>query len=286
MGRHPRPGRFGVDAGSNRSGAQSAAAKGPPKGPRALGLVQLSANGKAHLIPITILFDGEFYDASAYKAAPVPMALESGTVYEGIAHRRFAGIVHGLQRLAGEQHMDWRRNLADGQRAGGVGRLRRPKGKKRVSKPAPEPVEGPPVLRRASCEQTPELDRRRRPLRPSTPPTGICSCSFCSLRLRHPPPPPATPPAAAPTPTVADEDPDRPVLKRGAPSPAEMKKRNAQTPVSGICGQLGLDVGAGQGWRASAVDSRAVGIGLDCNSFLLFRTLTVPTRVPMPTPQA
>ena len=52
-------------------------------GPRALGLLQMNANGKPTLVPITILINGKFYDATAYKAAPVPMALESGTVYEG-----------------------------------------------------------------------------------------------------------------------------------------------------------------------------------------------------------
>ena len=57
-----------------------------------MGLLQLSPSGKAHLIPITILYDGEFYDASAYKAAPVPMALESGTVYEAVR----AGVSQGL----------------------------------------------------------------------------------------------------------------------------------------------------------------------------------------------
>jgi hypothetical protein len=51
------------------------------KGPRAVGLLQLS-NGKATLIPIAILIDGKFFDASVYKADPVPMALEGGTVYE------------------------------------------------------------------------------------------------------------------------------------------------------------------------------------------------------------
>jgi len=51
------------------------------KGPRAVGLVQF-ANGKSTLIPVAILVDGKFYDASIYKADPVPMALESGTVYE------------------------------------------------------------------------------------------------------------------------------------------------------------------------------------------------------------
>ncbi len=51
------------------------------KGPRAVGLLQLSS-GKATLIPIAVLIDGKFHDASIYKADPVPMALEGGTVYE------------------------------------------------------------------------------------------------------------------------------------------------------------------------------------------------------------
>lgn len=51
-------------------------------GPRALALLRLSENGKASLEPIAIRIDGKFWDASAYKADPVPMALEPGTVYE------------------------------------------------------------------------------------------------------------------------------------------------------------------------------------------------------------
>ncbi len=42
------------------------------KGPRAVGLLQLTGSGKGTLIPIAILVDGKFYDASAYKADPVP----------------------------------------------------------------------------------------------------------------------------------------------------------------------------------------------------------------------
>jgi len=52
------------------------------KGPRAVGLLQLNSAGKGTLIPIAILVDGKFYDASLYKADPIPMALERGTVYE------------------------------------------------------------------------------------------------------------------------------------------------------------------------------------------------------------
>jgi hypothetical protein len=52
------------------------------KGPRAVGLLQLNSSGKGTLIPVAILVEGKFYDASIYKADPVPMALEGGTVYE------------------------------------------------------------------------------------------------------------------------------------------------------------------------------------------------------------
>ena len=52
-------------------------------GPRAVAVLQMGANGKASLVPIAILINGKFWDASAYKADPVPMALEYGTVYEG-----------------------------------------------------------------------------------------------------------------------------------------------------------------------------------------------------------
>src|ERR1700674_674608 len=37
-------------------------------GPRAIGVVQLAANGKASLVPIAILVGGKFWDATAYKA--------------------------------------------------------------------------------------------------------------------------------------------------------------------------------------------------------------------------
>ncbi len=51
-------------------------------GPRAVAVLQLAPNGKASLVPIAILIDGKFWDATAYKADPIPMALETGTVYE------------------------------------------------------------------------------------------------------------------------------------------------------------------------------------------------------------
>jgi len=57
-------------------------AKKKETGPRAVGVLQMTASGKTTLVPITILVDGKFWDATEYKADPVPMALEPGTVYE------------------------------------------------------------------------------------------------------------------------------------------------------------------------------------------------------------
>jgi hypothetical protein len=85
-----------AQASQEEQGAEIAPqAKKPKKkgrDPRAIGLLQLLPNGKTTLIPIAILMDGKFYDASAYKAAPVPMVLESGTVYEAIRTGQSVGL--------------------------------------------------------------------------------------------------------------------------------------------------------------------------------------------------
>jgi hypothetical protein len=69
------------------------------KEPRAIAVVQLNG-GKGTLIPVAILINGRFFDASAYKADPVPMALESGTVYE----LEQAGDSRGLFTVNGALH--------------------------------------------------------------------------------------------------------------------------------------------------------------------------------------
>jgi hypothetical protein len=188
--------------------AQSAAGKKAIKGPRALGLVELSASGKAHLVPITILYDGEYYDASAYKAAPVPMALESGTVYEGFR----TGVSLGLFTVTGalQGNNTW---LGAGtwQSASAIAAAKDAAAKKKavMSKPAPEPPEGPPVLRRASPKAKSPEDA------PSAGPAASGPASPA-------PPTPATVPAAStpPAPPEADGDSNRPVLKRPAPAKA------------------------------------------------------------------
>ena len=82
------------------------------KGPRAVGLLELAANGKGHLVPVVILYEGQFYDASSYKASPVPMALDSGTVYEAEKTGALAGTIHDFRCAALQrQSLGRRRNL-------------------------------------------------------------------------------------------------------------------------------------------------------------------------------
>jgi hypothetical protein len=70
------------------------------KEPRAVGILEFNSSGKGTLVPVAILVDGKFYDASAYKADPVPMALESGTVYEA----EVGGESQGLFTISGARH--------------------------------------------------------------------------------------------------------------------------------------------------------------------------------------
>lgn len=217
-----------------------------PKGPRALGLVQLLPNGKARLVPITILYDGEFYDASAYKAAPVPMALESGTVYEGVRTGVSEGLFTVTSALQGNN--TW---IGDGiwQTNAAIAAAKEAAAKRRevMSKPAPEPAEGPPVLRRASAKPKPAEDAPAAAPAPSSP---VPPASAPAPSTPPPPPPaasdedsdrpvlkrpaPASAPAATtPAPAVVEEsDSDRPVLKRGAPTAEELKKRGASVAPS------------------------------------------------------
>jgi len=214
-----------------------------------LGLVQLLPNGKARLVPITILYDGEFYDASAYKASPVPMALESGTVYEGVRTGVSQGLFTVTTALQGNNTWigdgTWQSNAAIA-----AAKEAAAKRKEVMSKPAPGPVEGPPVLRRASAKPKPAEDTSAAappgsgPTSPttstsapaaSTPPPAASDDDSDRPVLKRPAAE-AAPAASTPPPAVAEAqaeaDPDRPVLKRGAPTAEELKKRSASVAPS------------------------------------------------------
>lgn len=222
------------------------------KGPRALGLLELPPKGKAHLIPITILIDGKYYDAGAYKAAPVPMALWSDTVYEAVRTGVSLGlftVTGALQAKDPNSGMEW---IAEGtwQTASEVKA-------KAAKKPVPSiprgmnDDEGPPVLLRRSTEKSKSDSSAPAPTTAQTQPTP-----------NNPPAPspPATtsapPPAAASSPSAptappqqpraeeqSPEDQDRPALKRGkagAAAAEEAQRKSAADTSAKAAGHAAL----------------------------------------------
>ncbi len=218
------------------------------KGPRALGLVQLSPKGKARIIPIAIMMDGKFYDASSYKAAPVPMALDFGIVYEGFR----TGVSEGLFTITqpGQLNHTW---IAEGKwlPAGSID----PSKKKKYSEPviADDDRNGPPVLhRRAPPEADSGSDRNDKakdndkaknsdtskdqpksttasstapstaPASSTTPAPASAPAPAQTAKASPPEQPKATAPAAASSPSASNDDepigdPNRPRLRRGKP---------------------------------------------------------------------
>lgn len=72
-------------ATASLSVAQTAGSSSTPKErtqPRALSVLEMNDKGQTRLVPVTILVQDRFYDASQYQANPVPMAAEGGTVYQ------------------------------------------------------------------------------------------------------------------------------------------------------------------------------------------------------------
>jgi hypothetical protein len=172
------------------------------KGPRALGLLELATNGKAHLVPVTIMIGGKFYDAGAYKADPVPMTLQPQTVYEVLK----SGVSQGLFTVRGAGHSPqgwfgngtWRSTAdIEAEKA----KAKADAAKKAQQAPPPEQqVGGPPKLTRggATSKASPAPE-------PSSNPT----------------PPPKAEKSTSPENSSAPasvEDANRPVLRRQAPS--------------------------------------------------------------------
>ena len=202
------------------SPAQFAQKETRSKGPRALGLLQLAPGGKATLIPISIMVDGKFYDASAYKAAPVPMALENGTVYEAFSTGKSLGLFTVTSALTGNGRWlgagTW---LVAGSAPPSTGH-------KAESKPREEPEEGPPVLRKGkpkSPDDAQPPESKPAETKPAdTKPADTKPAESKPATASQAPSAPPVPPAAAPAPPASEpasppEDADRPALRRGVP---------------------------------------------------------------------
>jgi hypothetical protein len=196
----------------------------PDKGPRALGLIQLSPKGnKGRLMPIAIMMDGKFYDAGSYKAAPVPMALDFDTVYEGFR----SGVSQGVLTITqpGQLNHVW---IAEGTwlPAG----MKAPEKSKKYSMPVIEDKDAPPVLHRHSDKSDSDSDAdnkdkgkdknkdQQKPANASAPTTTVPDTTKTPA-----PPETAKAPTSAPDEPIAD--PNRPRLRRGKPDSTARRER-------------------------------------------------------------
>ncbi|HYN14223.1 MAG TPA: hypothetical protein VES66_00365 [Terriglobales bacterium] len=156
------------------------------KGPRALAVVELpaDANSKPRLIPITILVNGRFWDASIYRADPRPMALDPGNVYEVERSGKPVGFFTvGDARRAKDRWIAFGEWQPESEKPPAAVKSAKPR--------APEDDERPVLHKRQSS--APEQEARTAPQ--------------------------SAPPAAAPAPPPSPDDPNRPVLRRGKPKP-------------------------------------------------------------------
>jgi len=187
-----------------------------------LGLLELAANGKAHLIPVVIMIDGKFYDAGAYKADPVPMALQPETVYEA----EKSGASEGLFTVAGamQEKDSW---VADGtwrseaEIQADAARRRAERAKLARRAPDAADIGGPPRLKRAPGSSDDS----------STP------------APKQSAPPASTSKGVGSTPTTANvadnsqsefvNTPDRPILRRTPPSEPQQTKSTEPTQLKG-----------------------------------------------------
>ena len=196
---------------AGQSGLSQVARKEKPKGPRATGLIELAANGKAHLIPITIMVDGKFYDASAYKADPVPFALESEVVYQAMR----TGVPQGEFTVTGalQAQNTW---FGEGKWVAGGAKAR--KTHVAEAKPNLDDDSGPPTLRKAGSKSSKTPEPAPAPSSAPAPPTSDTSHTTDS-GVEGAPAHAAKLDVEDSSATANDQDPNRPSLRRGKQPP-------------------------------------------------------------------
>lgn len=166
------------------------------KTPRAIALVEWSAKNKPVVVPIAILIDGRYYDASIYKADPVPMALEGGTVYEvqqsgdALGFATIDGAMNSNGTWSGIAKYQTKASLVAAER------------KKDVPAVRPDPEEGPPKLHKGGPK-----------------PAG--------------PTQPTPPPESKPQPSAKPDDEGRPTLHKPSESPKEQPANSPVTEAKG-----------------------------------------------------
>jgi hypothetical protein len=183
---------LGLAAGA---AAQTAPPKKKQRSARAVALLEWKKDSKGvlapRLVPISLLWEGKYYDAGLYEASPRPMALEPGTVYEATRGGVPAGLftVRGGVLVKGVWYGDgiWSPGVT------GSPKSESDDERPRLSRAVADSTTAPPpaVETPSSAASEPTPNDPNRPMlhrgsgRATTAPTA-------------PPPPPTTAPKAAP----------------------------------------------------------------------------------------
>ncbi len=193
---------------------------------RATAVVEVTTDrsgvSKAEIIPVTILDQGRFNDASIYKAAPEPMALDGGVVYEV----QKSGVPIGYVTVTKATKSGMWTALGKWQTAS------------TVAKAAPSPTPGTgddrPRLHRGEAGSGPASGT------PSPTPLPSPGGPDDRPRLHRGEPNPMPSPRATPLPPLTTllpveqepQDSDRPVLRRRTESPAPANTPTPQPPAN------------------------------------------------------
>lgn len=210
-------------------------ARKPHTGPRAIAVLENIPTQKAgqestryRILPVAIWYQGQYYDASIYKASPIPMALQAEVTYDVERGGEPLGTIS--VGLASPDPAGWRAE----------GELRAASSKE----PEHKAVIGN-ITEAQGSDERPRLHRPGASASNSSttaaPPTPAPSSSPSAIS-----PPAPSPAAAQPQPEPAPpEDPNRPQLRRGKPTgtpaaatPGVTAKPNTAKPA----GQRGPDL--------------------------------------------
>ena len=172
------------------------------RGPRAIAVLEWEGDAKSPkphtsvLVPITILDEGKYYDASIYRASPVPMAIDSGVVYDILKSGELVGTF--VTGASSQQKNRWY----------GLGTFKAHSESKepQVAKTSDIEVKEPEIGHPSIYVPGKKKDKKDKDKDQTAPP---------------PPKPDNKPPDTSP----ADADPDRPRLKKGG-SPTVFKDTN------------------------------------------------------------
>ena len=235
------------------SAAVPQSAKKP--GPRAIAVVrwQPDANGNAVpvLIPVAILIEGKIYDAGLYRPAPRPFALEPGTLYEAQDRGELLGYFTVENPIRNQHGAPWVglgkwKDDAPGLEfdPGQAAKPEAPRQAHPAEATVPVPDDGTPANKKTTTvydesgkpvehpeddKNEPERDKHGNPVPLDRRPTVA-----------------KDKPKAAPTPQSPDDDPDRPKIKRGAPTPQTRTIATAPAPTDNDPNRPILKRGAGE----------------------------------------